>query len=44
MILMMGWVFWPGEFALFAVIDAEGLKVQANTGNCILEYAYWTKG
>ena len=34
----------PGEFAFFAVIDAEGLKVQANTGNCILEYAYWTKG
>ena len=37
-------ILWPGEFALFAVIDAEGLKVQANTGNCILEYAYWTKG
>ena len=36
-------ILWPGEFAFFAIIDAEGLKVQANNANCILEYAYWTK-
>tara|TARA_R100001443_G_scaffold56465_5_gene67421 strand:- start:1812 stop:2180 length:369 start_codon:yes stop_codon:yes gene_type:complete len=36
-------ILWPGEFAFFAVIDAEGLKVQANNAACILEYAYWTK-
>tara|TARA_R100001594_G_scaffold150531_1_gene212184 strand:+ start:1081 stop:1443 length:363 start_codon:yes stop_codon:yes gene_type:complete len=36
-------ILWPGEFAFFAVIDAEGLKVQANNDDCILEYAYWTK-
>tara|TARA_R110002012_G_scaffold295194_1_gene491616 strand:+ start:760 stop:1122 length:363 start_codon:yes stop_codon:yes gene_type:complete len=37
-------ILWPGEFAFFAVIDAEGLKVQANNAACILEYGYWTKG
>ena len=37
-------ILWPGEFAFFAVIDAEGLKVQANNANCVLEYGYWTKG
>ena len=36
-------ILWPGEFAFFAVIDAEGLKVQANNAACILEYGYWTK-
>jgi len=36
-------ILWPGEFAFFAVIDAEGLKVSANNAACILEYAYWTK-
>ena len=36
-------ILWPGEFAFFAVIDNEGLKVQANNAACILEYAYWTK-
>ena len=36
-------IIWPGEFSFFAIIDGEGLKVQANTGNCILEYGYWTK-
>tara|TARA_R110002012_G_scaffold129420_1_gene281861 strand:- start:262 stop:624 length:363 start_codon:yes stop_codon:yes gene_type:complete len=36
-------ILWPGEFAIFAVIDVEGLKVQANNAACILEYAYWTK-
>ena len=36
-------IIWPGQFSIFAIIDGEGLKVQANTGNCILEYAYWTK-
>ena len=37
-------ILWPGEFAFFAVIDAEGLKVSANNAACVLEYAYWTKG
>ena len=37
-------ILWPGEFAFFAVIDAEGLKVSANNANCVLEYGYWTKG
>jgi hypothetical protein len=36
-------IIWPGQFSFFAIIDGEGLKAQANTGNCILEYAYWTK-
>jgi hypothetical protein len=36
-------ILFPGEANFFAVIDNEGLKVQANTGNCVLEYAYWTK-
>ena len=36
-------IIWPGEFSFFSIIDGEGLKVQANTGNCILEYGYWTK-
>ena len=36
-------IILPGQFSIFAIIDGEGLKVQANTGNCILEYAYWTK-
>jgi hypothetical protein len=37
-------ILWPGQFSFFAIIDGEGLKVQANTGNCVLEYGYWTKG
>ena len=37
-------IIWPGQFSFFAIIDGEGLKAQANTGNCILEYGYWTKG
>ena len=36
-------IIWPGQFSFFSIIDGEGLKVQANTGNCILEYGYWTK-
>jgi|TARA_Y100000114_G_scaffold34457_1_gene29893 hypothetical protein len=36
-------IVWPGEFSFFAIIDGEGLKAQANTGNCVLEYGYWTK-
>ena len=36
-------IIWPGQFSFFSIIDGEGLKVQANTGNSILEYAYWTK-
>ena len=37
-------ILWPGEFAFFAVIDGEGLKVSANNADCVLEYGYWTKG
>ena len=37
-------ILWPGEFAFFAIIDNEGLKVQANNAACVLEYGYWTKG
>ena len=37
-------ILWPSQFSFFAIIDGEGLKAQANTGNCILEYGYWTKG
>ncbi len=36
-------ILWPGEANFFAVIDNEGLKVQANNADCVLEYAYWTK-
>ena len=36
-------ILWPGEFAFFSVIDAEGLKVSANNADCVLEYGYWTK-
>ena len=36
-------ILWPQEFAFFAIIDGEGLKVSANNANCILEYGYWTK-
>ena len=36
-------IIWPGECSFFAIIDGEGLKAQANTGNCVLEYGYWTK-
>tara|TARA_A100001201_G_scaffold8758_2_gene13241 strand:- start:278 stop:643 length:366 start_codon:yes stop_codon:yes gene_type:complete len=36
-------IIWPGQFSFFNIIDGEGLKVQANTGNCVLEYGYWTK-
>jgi hypothetical protein len=36
-------IIWPGQFSFFAIIDGEGLKCQANTGNCIIEYGYWTK-
>ena len=36
-------IIWPGECSFFAIIDGEGLKAQANTGNCILEFGYWTK-
>ena len=37
-------IIWPGQFAFFAVIDAEGLKLQANNAACVVEYGYWTKG
>ena len=36
-------ILWPEEFAFFAIIDGEGLKVSANNANCVLEYGYWTK-
>ena len=36
-------IIWPGEFNFFAVIDGEGLKLQANNASCEVEYGYWTK-
>ena len=34
----------PGEFCFFPVNDGNGLEARADTGSCILEYAYWKKG
>ena len=34
----------PGEFCFFPVNDGYGLEARADTANCVLEYAYWTKG
>ena len=34
----------PGEFCFFPVNDGNGLEARADTANCVLEYAYWTKG
>ena len=34
----------PGEFCFFPVNDGNGLEARADTGDCILEYAYWKKG
>ena len=33
-----------GEFAFFAVNDAAGLELRADTATCNVEYAYWKKG
>ena len=33
----------PGEFSFFPVKGAIGLKAQANTAACVLEYGYWSK-
>ena len=33
----------PGEFCFFPINDGAGLEARADTDNCILEYAYWTK-
>ena len=37
-------ILWPGQFSFFAILDAEGLKAQANNAPCVVEYGYWTKG
>lgn len=37
-------ILWPGQFTFIPVLDAEGMKAQANNAACILEYGYWTKG
>ena len=34
----------PGEFMFFCVQPDAGVSVQANSSNCTVEYAYWTKG
>ena len=34
----------PGEFCFFPINDGNGLEARADTGSCILEYAYWKKG
>ena len=36
-------ILWPGQFSFFPVIDAEGIKIQANNAACVVEYGYWTK-
>ena len=33
----------PGEFAFLPIQGAIGFEVQADTGNCIVEYGFWTK-
>ena len=33
----------PGEFAFFAVKEGKGLKLQADTGDCIIEYITFNK-
>ena len=34
----------PGEFCFFPINDGAGLEARADTANCVLEYAFWTKG
>lgn len=34
----------PGEFCFFPINDGAGLEARADTANCILEYAFFTKG
>ena len=36
-------ILWPGEFAFFAVKEGKGLKLQADTGDCIIEYITFNK-
>jgi len=33
----------PGEFAFMPLKGAVGLEVQAAGGDCVVEYAFWTK-
>ena len=34
----------PGEFSFMPLKGGVGLEVQAAGGDCIVEYAFWTKG
>tara|TARA_R100001460_G_scaffold60488_2_gene100539 strand:- start:3730 stop:4092 length:363 start_codon:yes stop_codon:yes gene_type:complete len=36
-------ILHPGEFAFFPVGTAVGLRCQADTAACLIDYAYWTK-
>ena len=31
------------EFALIPIIDSIGIEAEADTGECVLEYAFWAK-
>ena len=33
----------PGEFCFFPINDGAGLEARADTGTCVLEYAFWAK-
>ena len=34
----------PGEFAFFPLRVDAGLEVKADTADCVIEWAYWTRG
>lgn len=36
-------ILYPGDFAYFAVQTTKGLKLQANTATCLVEYGIFTK-
>ena len=36
-------IIHPGEFAFFPVGSTVGLRCQADTAACVIDYAYWTK-
>ena len=36
-------ILWPNQWMFINILDAEGLKAQANNATCIVEYGYWTK-
>lgn len=36
-------ILYPGDFAYYAVQTTKGLKLQANTATCLVEYGIFTK-